>query len=233
MNAHLLLVEDNESLGYILCEYLRMNNYRVTLARNGREGWKLFRNERFDLCVLDVMMPGVDGFTLAEQIKALNSDMPIIFLTAKSLKVDVLKGFRLGADDYIKKPVDEEELLARIAAVLARSKPDRPDDRVYTVGGYTFDVANQRLTFDGQDKFLTEMEAQLLQLLCEAKGNLLPRKKVLQDIWGKSDYFTRRSMDVFISKLRKYLAQDPQVEIRNVHGSGFILSDGVHDAPAR
>ena len=222
---HLLLVEDNESLGYILGEYLRMNNFRVTLARNGRAGWKYFRDERFDLCILDVMMPAMDGFTLAEKIKGLNAAMPIIFLTAKSLKVDVLKGFRLGADDYIKKPIDEEELLARIEAVLARSRPERPDTTVYTIGQYTFEVANQRLTIDGDEKLLTEMEAQLLQLLCAAKGNLLPRKKVLQDIWGKSDYFTRRSMDVFISKLRKYLAKDPQVEIRNVHGSGFILSD--------
>ena len=222
---HLLLVEDNESLGYILCEYLRMNGLRVTLARNGREGWKLFRDERFDLCVLDVMMPDMDGFTLAGKIKALNGSMPIIFLTAKSLKVDVLKGFRIGADDYIKKPVDEEELLARIEAVLARSRPDRPDTTVYTIGRYTFEVANQRLSLGGEEKFLTEMEAQLLQLLCEAKGNLLPRKKVLQDIWGKSDYFTRRSMDVFISKLRKYLAADERVAIKNVHGSGFVLTD--------
>ena len=223
--AHLLLVEDNDSLGYILSEYLRMNNYQVTRARNGREGWKLFRNERFDLCILDVMMPDMDGFTLAEKLKSLNTAIPLIFLTAKSLKVDVLKGFRLGADDYIKKPVDEEELLARIEAVLARSRPDPLNDTVYTIGDYTFDVANQRLTHAGEDKFLTEMEAQLLQLLCEAKGNLLPRKKVLQDIWGKSDYFTRRSMDVFISKLRKYLAKDDRVAITNVHGSGFILSD--------
>ena len=223
--AHLLLVEDNDSLGYILSEYLRLNNYRVTRARNGREGWKLFRNERFELCILDVMMPDMDGFTLAEKIKSLNADMPLIFLTARSLKVDVLKGFRIGADDYIKKPVDEEELLARIEAVLARSRPEELEAAVYSIGDYQFDVANQRLSYRGEDKFLTEMEAQLLQLLCASKGNLLSRKKVLQDIWGKSDYFTRRSMDVFISKLRKYLAKDERVAITNVHGSGFILSD--------
>ena len=212
----------------MLAEYLSMKGFNVDHAVNGREGLKKFKDNNYDLCILDVMMPEMDGFSLAKKVKNQDVNVPIIFLTARSLKIDVLKGFNLGADDYIKKPVDEEELVARIQAVLHRSqKPPVLTDDVYEVGTFTFDLANQRLTnkVDDQTRYLTEMEAHLLKLLCEYKENLLPREYVLKTIWGKSDYFTRRSMDVFISKLRKYLSGDDSISITNVHGSGFILSD--------
>ena len=224
----ILLVEDDDALGPMLAEYLSMKGFNVDHAVNGREGLKKFKDNNYDLCILDVMMPEMDGFSLAKKVKNQDVNVPIIFLTARSLKIDVLKGFNLGADDYIKKPVDEEELVARIQAVLHRSqKPPVLTDDVYEVGTFTFDLANQRLTnkVDDQTRYLTEMEAHLLKLLCEYKENLLPREYVLKTIWGKSDYFTRRSMDVFISKLRKYLSGDDSISITNVHGSGFILSD--------
>ena len=222
----ILLVEDDESLGMMLTDYLNMKGFSVEHAVNGRDGLTRFRKGDYDLCLLDVMMPEMDGFTLGKKIKNQTPEMPLIFLTAKSLKIDVLKGFNLGADDYIKKPVDEEELVARIHAVLNRSqKPPALTDDVYEIGKFTFDVANQRLSTTADERYLTEMEAHLLKLLCEYKENLLPREYVLKTIWGKSDYFTRRSMDVFISKLRKYLSSDSSISITNVHGSGFILSD--------
>ena len=214
----------------MLTEYLNMKGFDVDHAPNGREGLKKSKAQNYDLCILDVMMPEMDGFTLAKKIKNQNASIPLIFLTARSLKIDVLKGFNLGADDYIKKPVDEEELVARIQAVLHRSqKPPVLTDETYEIGTFSFDLANQRLTntADEQTRYLTEMEAHLLKLLCEYKENLLPREYVLKTIWGKSDYFTRRSMDVFISKLRKYLSADTAISITNVHGSGFILSDKV------
>lgn len=225
MEAKILLVEDDDTLGYILKEYLEMKGFAVQWAQQGKLGLRLFQNNKFDLGLLDVMMPEMDGFTLAEELKKLNSSFPIIFLTAKSLKIDKLKGFNLGADDYIIKPIDEEELVARIKAVLRRSTVVLPEEKSYQLGKYLFDTVNQKLTIGSKDHYLTEMEARLLQLLCESKGKLLSRQEVLQTIWGKSDYFTRRSMDVFISRLRKYLADDENVQITNVHGSGFILTD--------
>lgn len=173
------------------------------------------------------MMPEMDGFTMADRMREEGYHIPLLFLTAKSLKVDVLKGFSLGADDYIIKPVEEEELVARIHAILKRSsRLTETGDKIFDIGAYLFDANNQKLTFQGEDKYLTERETQVLKLLCLNKGNLLSRQYVLQSIWGKSDYFNRRSMDVFISKLRKYLSKDERIQITNVHGSGFILSDG-------
>jgi len=224
-NPKLLLVEDDSTLGYILKEYLEMKNFSVTWAKNGLEGLAKFREEQVDLCIVDVMMPEMDGFTMAERIRQQGSDVPLLFLTAKSLKVDVLKGFSLGADDYIIKPVEEEELVARINAILRRAEHPSEQQEIFEVGDYAFDSKNQKLSYDGADKYLTEREAQLLRLLCLNKGNLLSRQYVLKNIWGKSDYFNRRSMDVFISKLRKYLSKDERIQITNVHGSGFILSD--------
>ncbi|MFK7979473.1 MAG: response regulator transcription factor [Saprospiraceae bacterium] len=221
----LLLVEDDSTLGYILKEYLEMKNFAVTWAKNGLEGLAKFREQQVDLCIVDVMMPEMDGFTMAERIRQQGSDVPLLFLTAKSLKVDVLKGFSLGADDYIIKPVEEEELVARINAILRRAEHPSEQQEIFEVGDYAFDSKNQKLSYDGEDKYLTEREAQLLRLLCLNKGNLLSRQYVLKNIWGKSDYFNRRSMDVFISKLRKYLSKDERIQITNVHGSGFILSD--------
>jgi len=225
MTPKLLLVEDDSTLGYILKEYLEMKNFAVTWAKNGLEGLEKFKEQQVDLCIVDVMMPEMDGFTMAERIRQQGSDVPLLFLTARSLKVDVLKGFSLGADDYIIKPVEEEELVARINAILRRAEHPSEQQEIFEVGDYAFDSKNQKLTFAGTDKYLTEREAQLLRLLCLNKGNLLSRQYVLKNIWGKSDYFNRRSMDVFISKLRKYLSKDDRIQITNVHGSGFILSD--------
>lgn len=224
--AKILLVEDDTTLGYILQEYLEMKGFAVQWAKNGIEGLRALRQGTFNLCVLDVMMPQMDGFTMADKMQAAGYNLPLLFLTAKSLKVDVLKGFSLGADDYIIKPVEEEELVARIQAILKRAnRLSETDHQIFEIGQYQFDSANQKLTFDGEDKYLTERETQVLKLLCLNKGNLLSRQYVLQTIWGKSDYFNRRSMDVFISKLRKYLSKDERIQITNVHGSGFILSD--------
>jgi len=222
----IILVEDDQTLGYILKEYLEMKDFTVQWVKNGLEGLKALKKQQFDLCILDVMMPVMDGFTMAEKVRAMGSHIPLLFLTAKSLKVDVLKGFSLGADDYIIKPVEEEELVARIQAILKRvALPHLQADAIFEIGDYSFDSANQKLTFNGTDKYMTERETQVLKLLCLNKGNLLSRQHVLKTVWGKSDYFNRRSMDVFISKLRKYLSQDARIQITNVHGSGFILSD--------
>ena len=230
MNEKILLVEDNETLGYILKEYLEMKGFEVKLAINGAQGLKLFQKSPFDLCILDVMMPEMDGFELAKEIKTTSMEMPIIFLTAKALKVDVLKGFNIGADDYIVKPVDEEELVARIRAVLRRSNGVKEIEHVnYDVGIYQFDFSNQKLFLEDDVKMLTEKEAKLLKLLCEYKGRLLPRQKVLKSLWNNNDYFTRRSMDVFISRLRKYLSKDENIQIKNVYGSGFIMTDGLEE----
>lgn len=230
MNEKILLVEDNETLGYILKEYLEMKGFDVDLAIDGTQGLRRFQKSPFDLCILDVMMPEMDGFELAKEIKTISMDMPIIFLTAKALKVDVLKGFNIGADDYIVKPVNEEELVARIKAVLRRSHSMKETaDLTYEVGCYRFDFANQKLFLEDEVKMLTEKEAKLLKLLCEYKGRLLPRQKVLKSLWNNNDYFTRRSMDVFISRLRKYLSKDEHIQIKNVYGSGFIMTDGLEE----
>ncbi len=222
----ILLVEDDSTLGYILKEYLEMKDFSVTWIKNGVEGLQALTQSTFDLCILDVMMPEMDGFTMAQEARKLGYSIPLLFLTAKSLKVDVLKGFSLGADDYIIKPVEEEELVARIHAILKRAtNTSQQEISHFSIGDYEFDSSNQKLSYQGEDKYLTERESQVLKLLCINKGNLLSRQYVLQAIWGKSDYFNRRSMDVFISKLRKYLSKDERIQIMNVHGSGFILSD--------
>ena len=221
-----LLVEDDESLGYILSEYLGMTDFAVKWVRDGEEGWKVFQRDVFDICILDIMMPKKDGLTLAKEIKDFEPNQPIVFLTAKALKIDKLKGFKAGCDDYIVKPVDEEELIARIQAIIRRStKSFSKYEGTYQIGSYQFDVASQSLSFKGNRSGLTEKEAEILRLLCERKGEILHRKETLKSIWGENDYFSRRSMDVFVTKLRKMLSQDPRVRIRNVHGKGFILED--------
>jgi len=222
---HILLVEDDDTLGYILKEYLEMKSFDVTWRKNGMKGLESFQKSAFDLFLLDIMMPELDGFSLAEKIRESDKETPIIFLTARSLKIDKLKGFGLGADDYIVKPIDEEELVARIHAVLRRTTKTPITPEVFTIGTYQFDYKNRKLIFNNADQALTEREAQILRLLCLNKGSLLSRKQVLKTIWGQNDYFTRRSMDVFISKLRKHLSKDEKVQIINKHGSGFILSD--------
>jgi DNA-binding response OmpR family regulator len=219
----ILLVEDNDTLGYALKEYLELNGYEMRWAKDGVQGWEFFDKYPVDLCLLDVMMPGQDGFGLAQKIRLSAPEIPLIFLTARALKVDKLKGFGLGADDYIVKPVEEEELVARIEAVLRRSQQGAQQASTYEIGSYTFDPSNQTLSHTSGTRTLTEREVHLLQLLCEQKGQLLPREKVLKTLWDQNDYFTRRSMDVFISRLRKYLRHDEEIEIQNVYGSGFIL----------
>ncbi|MEM9390501.1 MAG: response regulator transcription factor [Bacteroidota bacterium] len=223
-SAKILLAEDDENLGYILKEYLEMKEYQVTLARDGEEGLEYFQQSNYDLCLLDVMMPKKDGFTLASEIRAMNTSVPIIFLTAKALKVDKLKGFKIGADDYIVKPVDEEELDARIRAIIKRSSPAADNTRSnYKIGNYQFDYANLRLSLNGEVQQMTQKEGDMLKALCDHQGNILDRQSTLKSLWGESDYFNRRSMDVFISRLRKYLSKDPSITIRNVHGKGFVL----------
>ncbi|MFT4759957.1 MAG: two-component system OmpR family response regulator [Paraglaciecola sp.] len=227
MKASILLVEDDQTLGFLLKEYLEMRDFRVTWAANGADGLRQFNSDEYDLCLLDVMMPAIDGFTLAELIRGRNAQVPVVFLTAKSMTVDVLKGFKIGADDYIKKPVNEEELVARLTAVLKRSKASAPPVKkeAYQIGRYQFDAQNFRLHLADDMRQLTERESDVLQLLVAKKGELVSRDYVLETLWGKSDYFNRKSMDVFISRLRKYLASDENIKIQNVHGSGFVLSD--------
>ncbi|MEM7370341.1 MAG: response regulator transcription factor [Bacteroidota bacterium] len=225
----LLLVEDDQSLGYILSEYLAMHGFSVSQAADGEEGAEMFRQQRFDLCILDIMLPKKDGFTLATEIRKVDPLIPLIFLTSRALKVDKLKGFRLGADDYLVKPVDEEELIARIKAILKRSNyvetsPHPRKQKPYQIGQYLFDFSNQQLRLQDHLQTLTRKEADILRSLCENMGQITDRKQTLQDIWGGNDYFNRRSMDVYISRLRKYLNQDPHVKISNVHGRGFVLS---------
>ncbi|MEN0006788.1 MAG: response regulator transcription factor [Bacteroidota bacterium] len=225
MQATILLVEDDPTLGYVLSEYLKLEGFTVQLAKTGKEGLKLLRKSVFDLCILDVMLPEMDGFRLAEAIEKEGHALPFLFLTAKSLKEDKLKGFNLGADDYLVKPVDEEELVARIKAVLRRAYQEE-EKRLepFEIGSYLFDYPNLQLQHQEEKRQLTEREGKLLRLLCEHQDRLLPRTKVLRTLWRQSDYFSRRSMDVFISRLRKYLAADQRIKITNVYGSGFIFS---------
>ena len=218
--SSILLVEDDNSLGYILKEYLQMHDFEVDWAKDGEEGLKAFKPGKFDICILDVMMPKMDGFALADKLKGIDSQIPLIFLTAKSMKIDKMKGF--------KKPVDEEELIMRIQAVLRRSGKGSSGTATdsFQIGSYTYHLKNRQLVHDGNSLHLTKKEARVLQLLCEAKGQLVESDKILREVWGENTYFTRRSMDVYISKLRKYLSTDEQVKIQNMHGSGYILEEG-------
>ncbi|MEQ8906877.1 response regulator transcription factor [Ekhidna sp.] len=222
--VNVLLAEDDKNLGYLIKEYLLMNGYEVQLACDGEEGLELFNRSTFDICILDVMMPKVDGFVLASEIRKLDESVPIVFLTAKALKVDKLKGFNIGADDYLIKPIDEEELAARIQAILKRSnRSDIATGRTYDIGKYLFDYSNQRLIIEGNEIALTQKETEILKALCDHQGKILDRNNALKEMWGKNDYFNRRSMDVFISRLRKYLSKDRAISIKNIHGRGFIL----------
>ncbi len=222
--TRILLAEDDENLGSLLKEYLEIKGYKTGLYINGNKAYKGFIQEHYDLCLLDVMMPEKDGFTLAKEIRQINSDIPIIFLTAKTLKQDVLEGFSIGADDYITKPFSMEELLFRIEAILRRTHSGSGNQQdVFKVGRYDFDAQKQTLTIDNQAQKLTTKEAELLKLLCNNKNKVLERNFALRTIWFDDNYFNARSMDVYITKLRKYLKQDPAVEIINVHGKGFKI----------
>lgn len=230
-NNRILLVEDDQNFGDVLRSYLEMHDYEVTLATDGEAGLNSFNNGQFDLCICDVMMPKKDGFTLVKEIREKNTEMPIIFLTAKTMKEDVLKGFKIGADDYISKPFNSEELLYRIQAILKRSqaKADpREEIKEFNIGQYHFNFPLRILTHDNgqgetkKDK-LSPKEAQLLRMFCMYKNDILPRSEALTKIWGEDNYFTARSMDVFVTKLRKYLKDDTNIEIVNIHGNGFQL----------
>jgi two-component system, OmpR family, response regulator len=221
----ILLAEDDENLGVLLKEYLQAKNYETDLLPDGDKAFKSFQKNFYDLCILDVMMPIKDGFALAKEIRAINKEIPIIFLTAKSIKDDILQGFRLGADDYITKPFSMEELLFRLEAILRRTKADSKlsGQNVYTLGKYVFDFQKQTLTSADDTHKLTTKESELLKLLCDNMNEILDRNYALKAIWSDDSYFNARSMDVYITKLRKYLKDEPSIEIINVHGKGFKL----------
>ena len=219
----LLLVEDDPNLGKILREYLSAKSYDVTLCLNGKEGLEAFRKADFQFCILDVMMPIMDGFALAKEIRKINQQVPLLFLTAKSMKEDAIEGFKLGADDYVKKPFSMEELILRMNAILRRTNFDNVEIDEYGIGEYQFDVKRRLLGRQGMVQKLTAKESQLLALFCKINGELLERESALKLIWGDDSYYNARSMDVYIAKLRKYLSHDPSIEILTVHGKGFRM----------
>ena len=230
-NNRILLVEDDQNFGDVLRSYLEMHGYNVTLATDGFQGLEKYKEDQYDLCIFDVMMPKKDGFTLAREIREKDTEMPIIFLTAKTMKDDVLQGFKIGADDYITKPFVSEELLYRIQAILKRStqKADpREEIKEFIIGKYHFNYPLRILTYDlggkNEEKSkLSPKEAQLLRMFSMYMNDILPRSEALTKIWGEDNYFTARSMDVFVTKLRKYLKKDDLIEIVNIHGNGFQL----------
>jgi DNA-binding response OmpR family regulator len=224
VKQHILLVEDDLSFGAVLKSYLELNDYRVTWVDDGKYAMDKFKSDTYKICILDVMLPNVDGFTIGTEIRKTDTEIPMIFLTAKALKEDILKGYNLGADDYITKPFDTEVLLCKIQAIIKRqtTQPE-VEESVFSIGSYKFDAKIRLITHATKQQKLSPKEADLLKLLCLYKNQLLPRETALRRIWGDDGYFTARSMDVFITKLRKYLKDDTGIEIKNIHGSGFIL----------
>lgn len=225
MTQKILLVEDDPCFGSVLQSYLQLSDYEVTLRVNGNEGLNAFRREKFDICLLDVMMPEMDGFTLGKKIREIDPSVPFVYITAKSLKEDMKLGYEIGADDYIVKPFDSEVLILKIKAILSRSKHEEaePKPKFITIGEYVFNTELRTITKNEEQIKLTPKEARLLELLYNYKDGLLPREKALTEIWGTNDYFTARSMDVYVTKLRKYFKDDQNIKIENVHGSGFRL----------
>jgi len=225
----LLLVEDDPSFGAVLKDYLTLNDYDVTHAINGEDGLEKFKTGTYDLCLLDVMMPKKDGFTLAKEIIDINPDMPIVFLTARNMREDILTGYKLGADDYITKPFDTEVLLYKINAVLLRNNGgipdsgDNADKEVYEISNFKLNTKVRELEVNGKHYKLSPKENELLMLLCKCKNDLMTREDALLKIWHNDNYFTSRSMDVYIAKIRKLLKHDENVEIVNIHGEGFRL----------
>ncbi|MDJ0646736.1 MAG: response regulator transcription factor [Flavobacteriaceae bacterium] len=226
-NKKILLVEDDPNFGTVLKDYLTLNDYSVSHAKDGLEGLIMFKNDDFDICILDVMMPRKDGFSLAKDIRSANSDVPIIFLTAKTMKEDVLKGYEVGADDYLNKPFDSEVLLYKIKAILQRKEVDsntEEEQHEFQIGKFHLNSKLRHLSYDGEDpRKLSPKENKLLKMLALHINDLMPRELALTKIWRDDNYFTSRSMDVYIAKLRKYLKPDPSVEIINIHGEGFRL----------
>ena len=221
---HILLCEDEESLGMLVREYLQAKGYDAELYLDGEAGYKAFVKGKYDMCLLDVMMPKMDGFTLARELRSINSEVPIMFLTAKNLKDDILAGFKLGADDYLTKPFSMDELVYRMEAILRRVKArSRQMATRYQLGRFTFDTQRQLLSIDDKSTKLTTKESELLTMLCTHMNDILERDLALKTIWIDDNYFNARSMDVYITKLRKHLKDDPNVEINNVHGKGYRL----------
>jgi DNA-binding response OmpR family regulator len=225
MEINILLAEDDFSLGFVIVDQLKLDGYRVTLATDGSDALKRFNEKQFHLCIFDVMMPKKDGFTLASDIRKINSEIPILFLTAKTMTEDKVQGFKSGGDDYLTKPFSVEELQLRIKALLRRVniKVDKPEDKIISIGHFQFDTENLCLTIQNSKKSLTKKEAQILKLLFKFNGQVLPREVILNAVWGQNDYFVGRSLDVFITKLRKYLKDDDRIVLSNIHGVGFKL----------
>ncbi len=221
-----LLTEDDPNLGMLLQEYLTAKGYDTDLAKNGEEGIKMFIEKgNYDMCISDVMMPKKDGFSLAKEIRMKDKDVPIIFLTAKSMKEDTIQGFKVGADDYITKPFSMEELLMRMKAIFRRINKQESDipTNIFQIGEYSFDALTNTLANNGSQNKLTTKESELLKLLCQNKNQSVSRSFALKLIWGDDSYFNARSMDVYITKLRKHLKEDPAIQIMNMHGEGFKL----------
>lgn len=226
MNAkpHIFLVEDDLSFGAVLKSYLEINDFEVDWVDDGKHAVNKFRNSNFDICILDVMLPNVDGFTIAAEIRAISPSVPILFLTAKNLRDDILKGYKTGADDYITKPFDTEVLIFKLKAILKRkSGQPQNESEFFQIGNYLFDYKLRTIEHENRKQKLSPKEAELLKMLCENQNELLPRETALKKIWGDDGYFTTRSMDVYLTKLRKIFTNEPTVEIRNIHGSGFML----------
>ena len=221
----ILLCEDDTNLGMVLKNYLELNDYDVVLERDGRLGLAAFQREKFDICLLDVMMPNMDGFTVAEEIRDINPDVPLFFLSAKTMKEDIIQGYKLGADDYITKPFDSEVLLLKIKAIIKRNEETHREEvnAEYDLGKYHFNPRLRELIFEGKTQTLSPKENELLKMLADYKNDLLSREVALKKIWGSDTYFNGRSMDVYIAKLRKYLKEDDKLEIVNIHGNGFRL----------
>lgn len=223
---HILLAEDDLNLGVLLVDYLEAEGFDIKLCKNGEIALKIFQNNHFDLCLLDVMLPKLDGFSLAKEIRIKDGKIPIIFITAKSLKEDKLRGYDLGADDYITKPFDEEELLWKIKALVRRIPAEKKESlsEIISLGKYRFDYSNQSLMIGDKTKRITEKESEILKYLSDHRNKVVRREDLLKDLWGENDYFLGRSLDVFITKIRKYLKEDPALTIENVFGVGFIFN---------
>ncbi len=227
-NIKILLIEDDVNLGFLLVDFLEANGFEVKLYRDGLSALKGFQTFHFDFCIIDIMLPGMDGFTLGEKIKDMNSDIPMIILSARSMKEDKIKGFCIGVDDYITKPFDEEELLYRIKAILSRTshfKINVGNSSYIEIGKFLFDPVTQLLTIDNISQRLTVKESWILRKLGHAKNNLVTREEIMIEVWGESDYYTGRSLDVFISKIRHYLKNDPVIKITTIPTVGYILED--------
>ncbi len=223
-NKHnIFLVEDDENFGSVLKLYLEMNDFNVSWFKDGVDAIANFNSQKFDFCILDIMLPNADGFTVAKKIKSINAEIPTIFLTAKTLKEDVLEGYKIGADDYVTKPFDSEVLLYKIKAILKRNSNQIEDSASFIIGKYSFNAELRILSIADDTVKLSPKESELLKMLCMHENKILDRDKALNKIWGEDGYFTARSMDVYITKLRKYLKEDTAVELINVHGVGFKL----------